>query len=154
MIDPIVRPAVPVDLAALVELELEARSVLVNQRGGDRWLQEHPLRGPEWAQAVSGGTEYPTTVFVGLIDEVAVGYLVLEQPAPRLAVVEQVYVTPAAREVGIGDELLITAIEHARTLGVAVFEGQALPGDRETKNLYERAKITARSITVSKRLDT
>ena len=31
-------------------------------------------------------------------------------------------------------------------------EGEALPGDRETKNLYERAGITARLITVSKSL--
>ena len=33
-----------------------------------------------------------------------------------------------------------------------VVEGTALPGDRDTKNLYERAGITARKIIVSTRL--
>jgi len=33
-----------------------------------------------------------------------------------------------------------------------IVEAEALPGDRETKNLYERAGITARNIVVSKRL--
>jgi len=32
-------------------------------------------------------------------------------------------------------------------------EGEALPGDRETKNLYERARITARLIVVSSELE-
>jgi hypothetical protein len=31
-------------------------------------------------------------------------------------------------------------------------EGQALPGDRHTKNLYERAGIVARLITTFRRL--
>ena len=60
------------------------------------------------------------------------------------------YVTPEARELGFGDALLELAT--GRPLGAAVLEGEALPGDRHTKNLYERAGITARLITVSTRL--
>jgi GNAT superfamily N-acetyltransferase len=63
-----------------------------------------------------------------------------------------VYVHPEAREVGLGDELLATAMAAARAAGCAALEGTALPGDRETKNLYERAGIVARLIVVSKRL--
>jgi hypothetical protein len=33
-----------------------------------------------------------------------------------------------------------------------VLEGTALPGDRDTKNLYERAGVVARKIVVSKPL--
>jgi len=51
------------------------------------------------------------------------------------------------------DDLLAAAIDRARERGCAVLEGTALPGDRDTKNLYERAGITARLITVSTRLD-
>jgi hypothetical protein len=36
--------------------------------------------------------------------------------------------------------------------GAEAVEGQALPGDRHTKNLYERAGIVARLITTYKRL--
>ena len=49
--------------------------------------------------------------------------------------------------------MLAAGLQHARDRGAQVFEGEALPGDRDTKNLYERAGITARLITVSTRLD-
>ena len=67
--------------------------------------------------------------------------------------VDQVFVTPEARGLGFGDALLAAGLAHARAVGARLFEGEALPGDRETKNLYERAGITARLITVSTRLD-
>ena len=66
-----------------------------------------------------------------------------------VAHVDQVFVTPAARELGFGDALLEAAVAAAREEGARVLEGHALPGDRDTKNLYERAGITARLITVS-----
>ncbi|MDQ3469146.1 MAG: GNAT family N-acetyltransferase, partial [Actinomycetota bacterium] len=69
-----------------------------------------------------------------------------------LAHVDQVFVAVGARELGFGDALLAMATELARSRNVAVLEGHALPGDRQTKNLYERAGITARLITVSTRL--
>ena len=72
--------------------------------------------------------------------------------AGDVARVDQVYVTPEAREVGFGDALLAAAADEALGAGASVLEGEALPGDRETKNLYERAGITARLITVSRRL--
>ena len=80
-----------------------------------------------------------------------VGYIELEI-ANDVARVMQVYVEPLAREVGFGDWLLEAAIEEGRRRGGKVIEGFALPGDRATKNLYERAGITARKITVSKDL--
>jgi GNAT superfamily N-acetyltransferase len=70
-----------------------------------------------------------------------------------VARIDQVFVTPDARELGFGDTLVEVATDAARAAGATVIEGEALPGDRETKNLYERAGITARLITVSRRLD-
>jgi GNAT superfamily N-acetyltransferase len=66
--------------------------------------------------------------------------------------IEDDYVTPGAREVGFGDALLDSALEWARSAGGRLLEGETLPGDRETKNLYERAGIKARLITVSTEL--
>ncbi len=91
--------------------------------------------------------ERPDDVLVGLIDRVPVGYLVWGI-AGTTAIVEQVYVTPEARELGFGDGLLEAAIERARAQGAVAIEAEALPGDRETKNLYERAGVTARKLVV------
>ena len=66
--------------------------------------------------------------------------------------VRQVYVEPEARELGFGDELLATALDIARARGCTALQATALPGDRLTKNLYERAGITTRKLTVWTRL--
>lgn len=144
MIDPLVRTAAPADISQLIELEAEARSGLIGARGGDRWLEEHPAR--DWM-----ASQRDIEVLVGELDSVLVGYLVVSHDG-RISRAEQVYVAPWARELGFGDALLATAVEHARDRGAEIFEAVALPGDRELKNLFERAGITARSITVSTRL--
>jgi GNAT superfamily N-acetyltransferase len=66
--------------------------------------------------------------------------------------VDQVYVAPDARELGFGDALVAAAMQWGREVGAELFEAETLPGDRNLKNLYERAGVTARLITVSKRL--
>ncbi len=143
MIDPTVRPAINADVGQLAFLEAEARAFLVDQRGGVRWLATHVERGATWADAIAGDR-----VTVAHIDDVVVGYIVLSV-AGAVARIDEVYVTPGAREVGFGDELLATAREQARIAGATMLEGESLPGDRETKNLFERAGIKARLITVS-----
>lgn len=145
MIDPAVRSVEPDrgdDLAQLALLEREARAAVVDQRGGERWLLEHPTVGERWRERAGDAD-----VLVAHIGDVLVGYLVAELGDDRVLRVDQVWVTPAARELGFGDALLETAIERARGRGAVAVEGQALPGDRHTKNLYERAGIVARLIT-------
>ena len=141
MIEPLVRPASPADADELGRLETAARRALREQRGGARWLEEHQPHHPFWLH------DGDRRVFVADLDGCPVGYLVLE--LGRVATVESVYVDPEAREVGFGDALLDIARRTAVEFGATLLEGTALPGDRETKNLYERAGITARSITVS-----
>jgi GNAT superfamily N-acetyltransferase len=148
VIDPTVRAADPErgdDLAQLALLEREARAALVGQRGGDRWLTEHPAVEGEWARRC-----VVSDVYVAVIDDVVVGYLVADLGADQVIRIDQVWVTPEARELGFGDELLARAISDARLNGAVAVEGHALPGDRHTKNLYERAGIVARLITTFK----
>lgn len=150
MIDPTVRRADPGDgddLAALALLEREARAALVDQRGGAVWLREHPEVGSAWAQRC-----VTADVGVAVLDEIVVGYLVAVLGADLIVRVDQVWVTPEARELGFGDALLERAIGEARSQGATAVEGQALPGDRHTKNLYERAGIVARLITTYREL--
>ena len=132
-------------------LEAEARAALVDARGGRRWLEEHPVVGTSWPTAVATRDVFVAVLDVGDDGPLDVGYLVLDVDG-AIARVDQVYVTADARELGFGDALLEAATEAATAAGAEVLEGQALPGDRDTKNLYERAGITARLITVSRRL--
>ena len=90
-------------------------------------------------------------MFVALIDEVIVGYLVGSVHDDVFAI-DEVFVHEQAREVGFGDELLAAAVASGRAAGLRLLEGEALPGDRDTKNLFERAGIKARLITVSTEL--
>ena len=143
MIDPDVRPAGSDDAEQLQVLEAEARASVADRRGGPRWLATHPPREATWSDSVDG-----RNVLVAHIAAVVVGYLVLVVDPP-LATVAEVYVTPPALELGFGDALLEAAIDRARHEGCSVLEGESLPGDRDTKNLYERAGIKARLITVS-----
>jgi GNAT superfamily N-acetyltransferase len=135
------------DTDEVARLEREARTATETQRGGLAHLAETPAVG-EWSTIVDDPTH---PVWVATIDGVPVGYLELtiDDAAAR---VRQVWVHPEARELGFGDDMLAAALARAREAGCAVLEGTALPGDRDTKNLYERAGITARKLIVSTRL--
>lgn len=145
-----VRRAEVGDLAALALLEAEARAALVDARGGAALLAERTAIG-DWSTALADPAR---VVWVATIDGVVLGYLELVLPAEPggIGQVRQVYVHPEARELGLGDELLDLAIGATVAAGGAAIESVALPGDRETKNLFERAGLTARLITVAKRL--
>lgn len=145
-----IRRAVPDDAPALLATEAVARTALETARGGPQLLAEQPPVG-DWAGLIDA---HERAVWVAVVDEVVVGYLELALPeADGIGRVRQVYVLPEARELGFGDDLLAAAIEAVRAAGGSTIESYALPGDRETKNLFERAGVTARKLIVSKRLD-
>ena len=141
--DQVVRRATPTDISALDELESEARHAVLSTRGGQRWCAVVPARTGRWFDG-------ETAVFLAVLEQVPVGYLVLR--CGEVAEVESVWVDPGAREVGFGDWLLEAALNAAIDAGSRLLEGTALPGDRDLKNLFERAGIVARAITVSVQL--
>jgi GNAT superfamily N-acetyltransferase len=67
----------------------------------------------------------------------------------RIATVVRVFVTAPARQVGIGDALINASKDAARQRGCVRIDALSLPGDRETKNLYERNGLTARLIVAA-----
>jgi GNAT superfamily N-acetyltransferase len=143
VIDPTVRPAAPHDAAELRWVEHGARTALEGQRGAERWLDTSPAVDLAWDEHISAGE-----VFVAHIDDVVVGYLRVGLDG-EVATIHDVFVVEAARELGFGDELLAAAVADVRRRGARFLEGHALPGDRNTKNLFERAGIKARLIIVS-----
>ncbi|MFM9138811.1 MAG: GNAT family N-acetyltransferase, partial [Actinomycetota bacterium] len=67
--------------------------------------------------------------------------------------IEVLYVVPEARGLGLGEAVVRRAVEEARGRGCGSIAGRALPGDRETKNVFERTGLVSQVITVGKVLD-
>lgn len=156
------RRALADDLDAL---DLLAGDALDEQRGGRggallarRDSRPRPARA--WlADAIDDPTQL---VLVGSIDlgpgmgEVPVGYAVGQievlRDGGRLAVVDELYVDPEARGVAVGEVLMDAVIDWCEAAGCTGVDAVALPGDRETKNFFERFGLTARAIIVHRRL--
>jgi GNAT superfamily N-acetyltransferase len=139
-----VRVASEADISALDWLQDMARHSIADLRGGAALLAEQP--STDWAVTLADPL---VVVIVATIDDVVLGYLELRL-TPPVATVRQVFVHDEAREVGLGDSMMGCAIDQTVASGCDTIEGHALPGDRNTKNLYERAGIVARKIIVSK----
>lgn len=137
------------DCEVLEVLESEARANLDHFRGGIRLGDEFELVGKRWASVIADSS---TNTFVAGVDETVMGYLAAklsQTKSGKIATIEQVFVTKDARNIGIGDALVSATIAWARTESLVALDGFALPGDRETKNLFERSGLVARLITVT-----
>jgi GNAT superfamily N-acetyltransferase len=143
-----VRPLLPADAAEVAALEAQAREELTAFRGADVLLAERAAVADWAALAARPGS----AVWVATLDDAVVGYLHLAIDA-TVATVRQVYVHPEARELGCGDGLLEAAMAFAGEHACTALEAVALPGDRATKNLYERAGVTARLLVMRRLLD-
>jgi GNAT superfamily N-acetyltransferase len=124
-------------LRALAGKELEVH------RGGARLRADRSRSGPEELDRLEAVAE---------IDSVVVGYadarLVLEADSTRTCRLEAIYVEPGAREVGAGAELLKVVLEFAERSGATALDALVLPGQREAKNLFERAGFVSRLIVM------
>ena len=137
------------DCEVLEVLESEARANLDHFRGGIRLGDEFELVGKQWASVIADSS---TNTFVAGVDETVMGYLAAklsQTKSGKIATIEQVFVTKDARNIGIGDALVSATIAWARAESLVALDGFALPGDRETKNLFERSGLVARLITVT-----
>ncbi len=145
-----VRRAIHADADALQLLESEMRQQLTRFRGGDRLASELSFAENDWVGRIESDR---WLVFVAGFDEVQLGYLCLDLATENgVPLIANVFVAVEVRQLGLGDSLVNAAIESCHRLGATAVDAYALPGDRETKNLFERSGLTARLIIASKRL--
>ena len=151
------RPATIGDRSLLGELASRARMEMGEKRGGDVLDRldvdrDLPVASVERLLAHEGGV-----VVVGCIGDTPVGFgvMLVEVAADGLphAVVEQIYVEPGARAVGVGGSMIELLIAEATARGAVGIEALALPGDRATKNFFEAQGMVARAIIVHRQLD-
>lgn len=146
------------DLAAVVALAREGIAELSQLRGGSIWRRRDARQEP--LEAAFGAIVSETTpdgcAVVGTVDEAVVGYGVSrheELPdGAILAVVTDLYVTPEARAIGIGEAMMDLLVDRATRAGAVGIDALALPGDRATKNFFETFGLKARAIVVHRSL--
>lgn len=144
------RPATVDDLPAILELAAELRGELVPMRGGSMWSRTAAY--PEPLEATFAGlvARDDACLLVGTIDDVVVGFgvctVTVLRDGTRLGEVTELFVTPEARDVSVGEGLLTALVDWCRDQGCAAVDAFALPGHRAAKNFFETAGFTARAL--------
>lgn len=144
------------DLPRLAELAEEAVTEQVDHRGGAVWSRRETRTRPALPSLTVALEDPHQLVLAGTLDDVVVGYAVVQleqlRTGEHLGILNDLYVEPEAREVGVGELLiervLAWCIEH-ECRGV---DALALPGNRNTKNFFETFGFTARALIVHRSL--
>jgi GNAT superfamily N-acetyltransferase len=147
------RTAVEADMA---QVAAPASGEKLGQKGGVLWARREGRPAPQEA-ALRAALDRPDhEVAVGTIDGVVVGYGVVRTETlldgGLLGVIEDIYVDPGARAVGVGETLMNHLIDWCRARGCFGVDSLALPGDRDTKNFFESFGLVARAIVVHRPL--
>jgi GNAT superfamily N-acetyltransferase len=154
--DEAARRAVDADIPQVVALAGAAAAEKLGQKGGALWARREARPAPQEA-ALRSALESPEhEVAVGTLDGVVVGYGVVRAETLRdgglLGVIEDIYVDPGARAVGVGETLMNHLIDWCCARGCFGVDSLALPGDRDTKNFFESFGLVARAIVVHRPL--
>jgi ribosomal protein S18 acetylase RimI-like enzyme len=93
-----------------------------------------------------------TIVVVGGAGESVFGFLSAYDAGAGRWFIDVLHVEAPAREVGIGNAMVQCVVQLLKDRGAKSVNAAALPGDRSTKNLFERHGLVAQMITVGKNL--
>ena len=91
-------------------------------------------------------------VAVGTVDDVVVGFGVVElerlRDSSMLGRIEELYVEPETRGIGVGETLARAIVGFCDEHGCVGVDALALPGHREAKSFFEAAGFSARAIVM------
>jgi GNAT superfamily N-acetyltransferase len=148
------RAATADDLARIAELAHALRTELAEERGGPLWGTRESQPEPLDALLASRLDADDAAVLVGTYDGVIVGYgtawVDRLRDGSRLGIIDEIYVEPEARGVGVGETLVARLVEFCGHAGCTGIDATALPGHREAKNFFERAGFSARLLVMHK----
>jgi GNAT superfamily N-acetyltransferase len=98
-----------------------------------------------------------TCVVVGTIDDVVIGFGVGRLERLRdgrlLGIIDELFVEPEARAVGVGDAIVEELLLFFVANGCIGADALALPGNRATKNFFEQHGFVARSLVMHRSFD-
>lgn len=146
------RAATGADRDLVVELAGMAVAELAPTRGGPMWARREARPLPVAPSVDADLADPDTEVVVGLIDDAVVGYGVVRAERLRdgdlLGVVDDLFVLSGARGVGVGEAMMDLVLDWCIARRCIGLDAIALPGNRATKNFFERYGLTARAIVV------
>ena len=144
------------DVAALAELARAAIAELRETKGGEMWVRTAARPEPLEESLRAAIADPDQLLLAGTVDGVILGYGAARVERLRdgalLAVMDDIYVHPHARGVAVGEVVMDAALEWARGRGCIGIDSVALPGNRDTKNFFERFGLVARAIVVHRPL--
>jgi GNAT superfamily N-acetyltransferase len=151
------RTATEADLPRIAELCRQALTeIRAQERGGElmamRDAREEPVEG-----SLADALQDPrAAVVVGTIDAEVVGYATGRAESLRdgatLGVIQDLFVEPEARGVGVGTAVMDELLAWFSGQGCLGVDAMALPGARATKNFFEGTGFSARLIVMHHRL--
>ena len=152
-----VRPATDDDLGRLAELARAAIAELTPMKGGTVWAAREARPEPIEGSLRASLADDDTRVVVGTIDGFPIGYAVVRvevlNDGSRLGVVDDIFVEPDAREVGVGEAMMSDLVSWCEERGCTGMDAMALPGHRSAKNFFEESGFTARKLVMHHRLE-
>ena len=140
-----VRSANAEDTSALAALEQLCVQESESFRGSTHLLSAVPPVGHELENFQAD--PHHIVLVIESTDEIC-GFAQMEI-SDSVAMVRRVYVSVKARDLGAGATLIDELRAYARLKGCTRIDAYALPGDRLTKNLFERAGMKARLLIAS-----
>jgi ribosomal protein S18 acetylase RimI-like enzyme len=150
------RAATAADLAVVAQLFTDASATVATERGGAVFLHKEVLALPLVERLAGLLSDPARLVAVGVLEDAILGSALATVETLRdgtiLARLEFLWVEPEAREVGLGEELLVLVRRWAQEAGATRLDAYALPGNREAKNFLEGAGFSARLIVMHRTL--
>ncbi len=144
------------DVERIAELATAAKAELSANRGGSIWVRREARRETGAAAMTDLLTASDRLLAVGTIDGVVVGYAAARTETmvdgTSLGVLEDLYVEPGGRGVGVGEALMAEVLAWAGGAGCVGIDSLVLPGDRAAKNFFESFGLVARAILVHRAL--
>ncbi len=146
------RPATAADVDRIAELFRLAISELEPTRGGRVFAVREARAEPVETELRAALIDDRRGLWAGTIDDVVIGYAATHmedlRDGYRLGVVDDLFVEPGARGVGVGEALMTELLRWGEAQSCSGLDATALPGNRATKNFFEGSGFTARLLVM------
>lgn len=140
----------------LAELYRSAVSELSGLRGGRALIGLHSRPEPVDQSFLAQLADEGTLTLTGCLGEVVVGYatcrLKLLGDGGRLGAIEELYVVPEQRRLGVGRAMATEMVEWCAAHECCGVDAYALPGSRAVKSFFEAGQFTARLLVMHRKM--